>query len=189
MGLLYLFAEDDQDKLYAKEQDGGLYLTTYGLPPVFWFYLLTSLATLAFLSLAVWSPLRSVLKGDDQIKFFMGICVLILMIGLPIVSFGFFFYRKELLKKGSSLTISHRLFGIKFFQKNHQLKPSEMFKVEHQLESPNLAKLSNDPQMRGFQNKGHFYLYGISQNGNQFMIDRHSRKIDLEKLKAWLEKY
>ena len=187
MGLLYLFPENTDDKLYATEKDGGLFISTYGLPPIFWFYLLAALLTLGFLSLAVWSPLMSVLKGDDQINFFIGVCLLGLIIGLPIITFGFFFYRKEIFKKNLDLTITHRVFGIKVLKKKYKLKEEKMFKVEHLLESPNLAKIKNDSQMRGFQNKGHFYLYGFSENGKIIMVDRHSRKIDLEKLKAWLE--
>ena len=189
MGLMYLFPEDDQDQFYAREQDNGLFLTTYGLPPVFWFYLLASLFTLGFLCLAIWSPLMSVLKGDDQINYILGIAVLALIIGLPLISLGFYFYRKEIFKSGDSLIITHRVFGLKLWQKTYKLDNQTMFQVRHQLESPNIAKIKNDPKMRGFQNKGHFYLYGLTQRGEIFMVDRHSRKIDLEKLKVWLEKY
>ena len=38
----------------------------------------------------------------------------------------------------------------------------------------------------GFQNKGYFVLWLKSADGKKILIDRHSRKVDLEKLKALL---
>ena len=43
--------------------------------------------------------------------------------------------------------------------------------------------------MRGFQNKGYFELKLIDSNERKILVDRNSRKADLNKIKAILSKY
>ena len=187
MGLLYLFPDNENDELYAKASSKGLFLSTYGLPGIFWIYMLMAFVTLGFLTLAIWSSLIKVLQGADVINFWIGTAVALLIGFLPIITLGFFFYRKELFKHQKELKITHRVFGLRFFQKNYHLDSKNPFSVDHQLDSPNMAKIESDPSMKGFQNKGYFYLKGYTNEGKEFVVDRHSRKIDLVKLKERLE--
>jgi hypothetical protein len=47
---------------------------------------------------------------------------------------------------------------------------------------------SNEENL-GFQNKGYFILWIKTKEGKKIQIDRHSRKIDIEKLKSLLENH
>ena len=189
MGLLYLFPENKNDEQFAKVTPNGLTLATYGLPGIFWFYLLATMITLLILSLAIWSPLKKVLTGEDIINYYLGVAAIILIIMIPLVSILFFFYQKSITKKDQTLKIEHKFFGIKIFSSTIKLRKEDPFVIEHQLDSPNLAKIKNDPALRGFQNKGHFYLKAYDQRGALRYVDRHSRKIDLVKLKELLSAY
>jgi hypothetical protein len=56
------------------------------------------------------------------------------------------------------------------------------------MDSPNMAKIYNKDELKGFENKGYFELRVLS-GGQKILIDRHSRKADLLKMKDTLLKY
>jgi hypothetical protein len=190
MGLLYQFPENITDQQHVRVEDNGtLSLSTYGLPPIFWAYLTASLLCVGFLSLAVWPPLTKVLQGKDVINFYLGVSVLALIFGVPFLAICFFFYRKDLVKKDTNLIVTHNLFGLTLLKKTMRLTKDQPFTIHLNFDSPNMAKLTDAQSMRGFQNKGHFHLVAKDQQGKEHIIDRHSRKIDLEKLKSLLQEY
>jgi hypothetical protein len=49
-----------------------------------------------------------------------------------------------------------------------------------------MARMKNEPESAGFQNKGYYILWLKSKEGKRIQLDRHSRKADLEKLKTLL---
>ena len=52
------------------------------------------------------------------------------------------------------------------------------------MDSPNVAKVQQDPTMKGFENKGYFHLFARTIKGNLTLVDRSSRKADLKKMVA-----
>ena len=83
-----------------------------------------------------------------------------------------------------SLKFSFFLYG----KKTYKLDQPDSFTVDHYLDSPNMAKIHNKADLKQFENKGYFELYAI-ENNKKFLIDRHSRKADLIKLKELLSLY
>ena len=59
--------------------------------------------------------------------------------------------------------------------------------IEAHMDSPNVARLKLQEGTQGFQNKGYFILWLKVNDKTKVLVDRHSRKVDLEKLKALLE--
>ena len=79
----------------------------------------------------------------------------------------------------------HAVFGIKFRQKNLNYSDDSLY-IKHYMDSPNMARLEGKVDMRGFQNKGYFELWGKFDE-KHVQIDRSNRKIDLEKLKLLID--
>ena len=57
------------------------------------------------------------------------------------------------------------------------------------MDSPNVAKMQQDPTMKGFENKGYFQLFARNEVGKLVLIDRSSRKADLKKMVELLNRY
>lgn len=190
MGLMYIFpaTEEEIDRI-EKNGDGSITLKSYGLPLVFWGYLAAMLAVIFIMFIAIKDPITKVLNGSDAINKMIAAAVLGLLIGLPVVLLCFYFYEKRINKKQNELKLQHYLFGIKIKTKKYDLKSVESFEISHLLDSPNVARKKGDTSMRGFQNKGYFELHIIDKNGQRILIDRNSRKIDLEKIKNLLSEY
>jgi hypothetical protein len=190
MGLMYVFpaTEEEIDRI-EKNDDGSITLKTYGLPLVFWGYLLAMLAVILIMFVAIKDPITKVLNGTDAINKLLAAAVLALLLGLPVALLCFYFYEKRINKKAEQLKVQHHFFGLKFFTKTYQLKNKESFEISHLLDSPNVARMEGDKSMRGFQNKGYFELHIIDQNDSKILVDRHSRKVDLEKIKSLLSSY
>jgi len=51
------------------------------------------------------------------------------------------------------------------------------------MDSPNMARAQGDEKFKSFQNKGHFELVA-SNRDHRLIVDRSSRKQDLEDLKV-----
>ena len=66
---------------------------------------------------------------------------------------------------------------------------SDTLEVVHHMDSPNMARIQNDPSMKTHENRGYFELYVTDNKNKRRYLDRHSRKADLVKLKSLLEKY
>lgn len=183
MGLMYVFpvAEDETD-FYIKK-DESLVLKTYGLPYVFWFYALCSIAVIGFMFLAIKEPVLKLISLGDDTDATLGYALLSFVGLLPVTILGFFFYEKRIIRSGDTLRLVHRVFGIIFFSETFPLESADALKVEAFLDSPNVAKMKGDGENLGFQNKGYFILWLTLPDGKRIQLDRHSRKVDLEKLK------
>ena len=189
MGLLFQIPVeinelDDRIKL----QDGELIIRTYGLPMVFWGYLMAILGVIFFMILAVKGPLMAVLTGEDVINKVIGMSVLTLLIGGPLILLAFYFYEKEIRKKGDLLTVVHKVFFIPF-KKNSLEITNDQLVLEHHLDSLNKAALEKKQGMAGFENRGYFKLIVKRDGKKPLLIDRNSRRGEIRKLKELLEKY
>lgn len=189
MGLLYQFpaTEAEQDRIEYK--DKMIVLKSYGLPLIFWGYMLAILSVIFIMIVAIKEPLLKMMTMDDPLNRYLALIVLATLIATPLSLVTFFFYEKTLSKEGKDLKIGHRFFWIPFFSRQYTLKSENSFEIEHFLDAPNMARIQGKKEMRGFQNKGHFECYAILENGKKIFIDRHSRKADLKKLIALLSRY
>jgi hypothetical protein len=68
------------------------------------------------------------------------------------------------------------------------LDSNDAFSVDHFMDSPNMAKIYNKTELKQFENRGYFELHAKS-NGKNLLIDRHSRKADLVKIKDLLGRF
>lgn len=186
MGLMYVFpiAEDEKDFVSVKE--GKLTLKTYGLPYIFWIYAICSLAVVFFMFLAIKEPVLKLARLGDETDALLGYSLLSFIGSLPIFVLAFFFYEKRITKLGHELGMEYRVFGIKVFSEKFLLENHDHLVIESFLSSPNVARMKGGEESVGFQNKGYFVLWLKDKAGNKILIDRHSRKADLEKLRAIL---
>jgi hypothetical protein len=189
MGLLYVFPVGEDEVDFATSKDGELTLKTYGLPYIFWFYALCSIAVVFFMFLAIKEPVLKLVKLGDDTDATLGYSLLTFIGSMPVFILGFFFYEKRILKKGPEIRLVHKVFGITVFSEKFILDDTDSFSVESFLASPNVARMKGDESSTGFQNKGYFVLWLKSKDGKRIQVDRHSRKADLDKLKSLLEKY
>lgn len=193
MGLLYVMpvSEQELDRVeISEDQDGKiLHVKSYGLPLIFWGYLLAILAVIFIMIVAIKDPLAKVLNGDDQINMLIGYALLAILILTPVTLISFFFYEKIISKKSSELTISHKLFWIPVWKTKLELKDQAALTLEHFLDSPNMARLRSKEDMKGFENRGYFELFAILKNEKLVRIDRSSQRYELGKLRDFLSKY
>lgn len=194
MGLMYIFPVDldDQDRteLLSDSSTGkeALILKTYGLPMIFWGYLAAALIVVAMMWLASRAVIAKLLSYEDPSLIALGYLVQWTLILIPIVLLGFFFYEKHIKKSGNALTLIYKIFFIPVWSKKITLDDSAALHVDHFMDSPNIAKIHNKAELRGFENKGYFELHAKS-SGRSILIDRHTRKADLLKMKELLSKY
>lgn len=185
MGLLYQFPVSEDETDYYQETNQEITIKSYGLPHIFWFYYLGIMIVMTLLAVAIWKPLIKLFSYPDILSQFLAISLLILIVFLPIVLLSFFFYEKVLIKKDNNLIMKYKIFGFSFKTRILNLTDGKV-ELNHFLDSPNMARIKGDNQMRGFQNKGYFEIFYISAN-QKVLVDRSSRKIDLEKLKTLLK--
>jgi hypothetical protein len=192
MGLMYLLPTEDS----PEEIDGGrveiknskLTLKSYGLPMIFWGYLAAIFIVVGAMAMVSQSVIHKMLTYNDVTLTLLAYLVQTIFIIGPTTLLGFYFYEKHLIKNKNELEIIHRVFFIPLIKKKLQLDSKDSFIVDHFMESPNVAKMQNKDELRGFENKGYFELKAIV-NGKKMMIDRCSRKADLIKIKDLLSKY
>jgi hypothetical protein len=195
MGLMYIFPTelDDNDRTEIITVNNSntktLILKTYGLPMVFWSYLAVALIVVATMWLASRATINKLISYNEDVGLqSLGYLVQYSLILTPIVLLAFFFYEKHLKKSDKNLTLIYKIFFIPIFCKKITLDQIDAFSVDHFMNSPNVAKIHNKEELKGFENKGYFELHAIS-SGKSILIDRHSRKVDLEKLKQLISKY
>jgi hypothetical protein len=195
---MYIFpvTTEEQEGDRVQISDSSLTLKTYGLPMLFWGYLAAIYAVLFVMWLAARPVINKLLSyTDDFSTVFLGHLVAWTLFISPIVLLGFFFYEKFITKKGLNIIIGHRLFFITIWKKKYVLKESTSLSVDHFMDSPNMAKIKNKDSnlalesMKHFENKGYFELNIKTADDKIINIDRHSRKIDLIKLKEILTNY
>lgn len=189
MGLMYLMPteENESERILIDLEKKKVTLKSYGLPWVFWGYLGAVLVVIFAMYLAISGPIEKLRAGEDQINLILSYIVEGSLILTPLVLLGFFFYEKILEKNGNSITIYHRVFFLPLYKKTFQLESNDHLSVNHFMDSPNIAKLQNRPELKGFENKGYFELHALV-NGKLILIDRHSRKADLIKIKELLSR-
>lgn len=194
MGLMYLFpvstdeTERTEVKTDTKSGKPSVVLKTYGLPMVFWSYLGASMVVLFSMWLASKATISKLLSYEDSGMQALGYLVSATLILTPLILLGFFFYEKHLEKSGNKLKLLYKVFFIPVFSKTISLDAPDSLFVEHFMDSPNMAKIYNKDELRGFENKGYFELRALS-NGKKLLIDRHTRKADLVKIKDLLSRF
>ena len=187
MGLLFVLPTDKRDRDHLVESPRGLILKSYGLPPIFWGYLIVTLGTLSFLFLAAQGPLTAMVRSPDVLNASLAYSVFSLFALIPFALFCVFFYKKSLIKGGGRLQIIHKVLGIPLIKRDYNLEGiSRPFVVCHHLDSPNMAKIKGNPKDRAFYNQGYYILYLRLPGGREVALDRHSRRADLEKIMAFL---
>jgi hypothetical protein len=191
---MYLFPVSDGEterteiKTDSKTGNKTLILKTYGLPMVFWSYLAGALIILFSMWLASKATLEKLIAYEDPTLQTLGHLVYATLILTPLILLGFFFYEKFMIKSEKTIKLVFRVFFIPIFSKTIELDEKDSLIVEHFMDSPNMAKIYNKQELRGFENKGYFELRAISK-GQRVLIDRHTRKADLVKIKDLLSKY
>lgn len=191
MGLLFVMPIDETETDRVKIENGEhpkIHLASYGLPLIFWGYLLAILIVIFGMFLGAKDLLVKMRSGDDELNRWLALCAYSLLTLGPVGLLSLFFYEKIISKKGQELTITHRLFFLPFWKKRIRFSKELKFHVENFLDSPNVAKIQGKEEMRGFQNKGHFNLWA-SDELKSILIDRSSRKSDLLAMAKTLEKY
>lgn len=183
MGLLYVFPVSEDESDFVVKEDRKLTLKTYGLPYIFWIYALCSIAVIMFMFLAIKEPVLKLISLGDETDKILGYSLLSFVGLLPFVVLGHFFYEKRIIKINHSITLSHRIFWINIFTETFTWNSPDDLVISPFLSSPNIARIHQTDENLGFQNKGYFVLWLQTKDGLKVQIDRHSKKIDLEKLK------
>ncbi|MFP5457325.1 MAG: hypothetical protein ACLGG7_01220 [Bacteriovoracia bacterium] len=186
MGLLYPLPVHTDEKDFVLVDDASVTLKTYGLPYIFWGYAAASLSVLFFLWLAVRAPLKKLLELGDSTDAILIYSLQALIFLTPVVVLGFFFYEKRLTARGNKLVIQQRLFGLPVRTRTLSLA-TPGYQIQHHLDAPNVARLKGGDEALGFQNKGYFILWAVTENEKTIAIDRHSRRADLQSLVGLLE--
>ena len=190
MGLFYVFpiSESESDRFEILE-GLGLCLKTYGPPLIFWGYFAAILTLLGLMALALGDSLGVALRSGDLLNQGITVLVIGLFISLPLLLLGLLFYEKRVQKRGTSLKVTHALFGLSLFSTSYELKAFDSFFVRPFLGSPNMAKKANAPSLRGFQNQGYFKLFALGLEGEEIEIDRHGQKKALVRMGEFLSRY
>lgn len=189
MGLMYLFPteENESEQISINPETKTVILRSYGLPWIFWGYLAAILVVMFAMYLAIRDPLIKLKMSEDLINVRLAYLVEWTLYLTPVVLIGFFLYEKILTKTSKQIKITHKAFFIPLYSYKIDLQSNDDLVIEHFLESPNVAKMQNRPELRGFENKGYFELRAIVGNKKK-LIDRHSRRQDLVKIKDILSK-
>jgi hypothetical protein len=182
MGLMYITPNSTDDPLVLQQQD-VLEVRSYGLPLIFWGYYIAFLVTLFALAFASYNPWKKLLLTNDPLNMMICYSLAIIVIGIPFVCLAFFLYQKVIVRTKSQLILKHAILHLPYKVKKIKLSDISDIVIRKQLDSPNMAKIANNPEFRGFQNKGYFVLEAETQQKKKIVIDRSSSKVDLEKLK------
>lgn len=183
MGLLYVFPVSEEEADFVVKKDDQLILKTYGLPYIFWIYALCTVLVVLFMFLAIREPILKLISLGDETDVLLGYSLLTTVGLVPVFIFAFFFYEKRITKKKNDLGLEYRIFGLKFFSERFVLEKEDQLVITNFIDSPNVARMRNSPESVAFQNRGYFTLQLRTDAGKKILIDRHNRKIDLEKLK------
>lgn len=191
MGLFYMFPtkEGESDRVQTNSKIAPLLLKTYGPPMIFWGYLIAILGGIFFIYLGAKAPLESILNSSDQINIAIARLVIFTLIGTPSLLLGLFFTDKWILKNNRKITMIYKVFGILVYKKTINLKSIDSFEIKHYLDSPNIAKISENKDLKAFENRGYFQIFATDESGKIHFIDRSSQKNQLKNLVALLSKY
>jgi len=185
-------SEQEIDRIEIKDTKDGsksITLKSYGLPLIFWGYLAGILVVLFAMGLAIKGPMTKMLTMEDPLNQAMAWIVFATILAIPLGLLGFLFYEKLITKTDKKITLTHRLFWIPVWKRSYELKEKDSLTVEHFMDSPNVAKLEGKQELRAFQNQGYYNLHAQLSNNEFILIDRHSRRADLNKLSQILSRY
>ena len=189
MGLLFILPTSEAEVDRIKIKDNSITLKTYGLPMIFWGYLMAVLTIIAAMVLTSYRPIITLYHTQDALNQILAVSATLTIIIIPLATISFYFYEKFIIKENNKLTIIHRLFYIPLVKKSYLLDSREAFKILHHMDSPNIAKIKSNPDMKGFENKGYFQLFAINSDHKSIFLDRSSRKSDLKKIQDLFSKY
>jgi hypothetical protein len=190
MGLMYIFPKDKTEiDRVSYPKNGGICVKSYGLPLIFWGYFLAMFITLFAMIVAIWGPLMTVFRGDDDINKLLAVTVIALLTLIPFASLALLFFEKRIVKKEDQLYLQYFFFFIKCWSKKINLSKSTPFKTTHFSDTPNMAKKSMEPDLKNFRNSGYFKLSATTDKQKDILIDRNSRKQDLLDLSELLQEY
>lgn len=184
-------SEKEIDRIEINENENGKSITlkSYGLPLIFWGYLAAILVVLFAMGLAIKGPMLKMLAMDDPLNKALAWIVFSTILAIPLGLLGFLFYEKLITKSGTKLSVTHKLFWIPIWKKSYELKENGSLTVEHFMDSPNVAKIEGKQDLRAFQNQGYYNLHAELSDNKFVLIDRHSRRADLNKLSEILSRY
>ena len=180
---MYVFPVSLEEEDFVQQKDEGLTLKSYGLPYIFWIYAAASIAVIIFMFLAVKDPVLKLIQLGDETDATLGYTLLSFIGLLPVFILSFFFYEKRIICQTKKITLQYRLWGLKFFSETFSYTSEDPFSVAPFLSSPNLARIAAKEESKNFENKGYYVLWVTLDDGKKILIDRHSRKADLLKLK------
>ncbi len=189
MGLLFQMpVEHNELDDRIKTTDKELRIRSYGLPMIFWGYLLAIFAVLFFMILAIKDPLYRAYQGPDEINKVIALLVFAILTLAPIILLSVYFYEKEIHLQGDELTISHKVFFIPLRSMKIKLTQDSLY-LEHYLESLNVAAQEKKQGMAGFENRGYYKLMIRDSNNKGHLVDRNSRRGEMRKLKELIESH
>jgi len=189
MGLLYILPCSEKEIDRIKGDGNSITLKSYGLPSIFWFYLLGIFFIIGMMFFGIYDPIMKLAGSEDILNVSLAYLVLGTLILTPFSLLLFFLYEKRISKNGLNLTIGHYFLGLKVKSSTYNLKDKNSLSVTHFLTSPNLARLKKEPSMRAFENQGYWELYAELKDGKLILIDRNNRKADLVKISKILSNY
>jgi len=91
MGLIYQFSTDINDHDHVKAFESSIMLRSYGLPAIFWLYLILGLMALSLLTIAVWPSVMKILESKQMIDQIIGLGLLITIFFIVTTFITFFF--------------------------------------------------------------------------------------------------
>lgn len=189
MGLLFQMpVERNELDDRIQSNDKSLRIRSYGLPMIFWGYLLAILSVIFFMTLAIKGPLYSAYTGPDEINKMIAIAVFAILFLAPVILISVYFYEKELLLTGDHLIIRHKIFFLPLKSYKFKLNRDSLY-LEHNFDSLNVAAQKKRDGMAAFENRGYFKLMIKDSAGKAILVDRNSRRGELRKLKELLESY
>lgn len=190
MGLMYMLPVSKEETDRLEINNNRLILKSYGLPLVFWGYFLAITSIIGVMYIIIKGPLNLLAKNANLVDFVLLYSVYFIMIFIPLFILTALFYEKWLIKDGNKITICHRFFFLPLFKKSMtQCDLETQLVIEHLLDSPNIAKMKQSPDLKGFENRGYYQLFLNNENGKKILLDRHSRKSDLIKIKQLLTQF
>lgn len=189
--LIFPVSEEETDRVDIDKNSENKTITikTYGLPLIFWGYLLTIIILIIIMTLATRGPLLKLYYTNDILNQIIALGAAATLFLIPTICLFFYFYEKVIIKSKTSLSVIHKVFWVPVRKLTFILKSNDAFAVEHFMDSPNVAKMQSSAQMKGFENKGYFQMFLITSDDQRVFLDRHSRKADLVKMKELLSKY
>jgi hypothetical protein len=187
MGLVYQLPVDLKESDYIELNSSRLVIKSYGLPTIFGYYALATLLLLLALTKSAYAPVLKIYAMSDEINHLLATLLIVTLFCAYLMLVLFYYSQIQI-----TLTCSHckkelRVFGLTYLKESIAFSQGETkWFIQHFMQSPNMARLRPQTGLEEFQNRGYFEL--IVQVGSKtLLVDRSSRKNDLENIKQILE--